>query len=165
MKKIFFYPATIFASLILNIFWNNYFSIGGISPQITLLVLIYLSLSRGPLAGEVWGFFAGLSLDVFSSGPFGAQGLFFTSTGFVIGMLKGKMDEDNYLAIGLLVVLASLFSLISFNVVQKIFFTSSMRSLNWEHWIVIPIYNIILAPVIYLVLKKWQALWQTSKKL
>ncbi len=163
MKKIFFYPATLLASLILNIFWDNYFSIDGISPQLTLLVLIYLSLREGPLIGEVWGFFAGLSLDVFSSGPFGSQGLFFTVIGFATGMLKGKMEEDNYLAIALLVVLVSWLSLISFNVVQNIFSTLSVRSINWIYWIAIPIYNIILAPVIYLVLGKWQDLWQSSR--
>lgn len=162
MKQVLFYSTTLLLCLILNIFWDNYFNIIGVSPQIVLIVLVYFSITRGALVGEVWGAFAGLSLDVFSAGPFGLQGFVFTVIGFVLGTIKGKVEEDSYLAAGILVILVSLFSLTSFFIIQKIFFASLNRNLYWWYWIGIPFYNVLLSPLIYLGMRRWESLWNKS---
>jgi rod shape-determining protein MreD len=56
-------------------------------PDIVLVVLIGISLLRGPLFGAVAGFWAGLVLDVASLEPVGLTSLLLTLVGYFAGRL------------------------------------------------------------------------------
>jgi rod shape-determining protein MreD len=56
-------------------------------PDVVLVVLIGISLLRGPLFGAVAGFWAGLALDVVTLEPLGLTSLLLTLVGYFAGRL------------------------------------------------------------------------------
>jgi rod shape-determining protein MreD len=65
----------------------RYLAVAGLSPDIALIWIIYLSLRRGQITGTVAGFFTGLVLDLLSGsdGMLGLAALSKTVGGFTAG--------------------------------------------------------------------------------
>lgn len=65
-------PFLFFLSLLQSTAWTR-LQIGGIWPDILLLVVMSWALLRGIGEAALWAFVGGLGLDLLSSGPFGAS--------------------------------------------------------------------------------------------
>ncbi len=65
--------------------------IGGVSPDIPLIVVVLLALRRGPEVGCLAGFAAGLLQDAAGGGLIGVQGLTKATIGALIGSLGGRL--------------------------------------------------------------------------
>jgi len=65
-------------------------SIGGIAPDVPLILTVLVALRRGPEVGCVVGFFAGLLQDVGGGGLIGVQALTKALAGFAMGLLVGR---------------------------------------------------------------------------
>ena len=65
----------------------QYLAVAGLSPDIALIWVVYLSLRRGQITGTVAGFFTGLVLDLLSGsdGLLGLAALSKTAGGFMAG--------------------------------------------------------------------------------
>ena len=65
----------------------QYLAVGGITPDLALIWIIYLALRRGQIAGTVAGFATGLVLDLLSGndGMLGLAALAKTAGGFTAG--------------------------------------------------------------------------------
>lgn len=65
----------------------QYLAVAGLSPDIALIWIVYLSLRRGQITGTVAGFFIGLVLDLLSGsdGMLGLAALSKTAGGFTAG--------------------------------------------------------------------------------
>jgi rod shape-determining protein MreD len=75
----------------------SYLSIGGVTPNFMLLVVITLALVQGPRAGATIGFIAGLLFDLLGSGAVGPMALVLTLTGYTAGMLHAAMFAEGWL--------------------------------------------------------------------
>jgi rod shape-determining protein MreD len=64
---------------------SNLLSIGGITPDLLLLVVVALALDKGQLAGVVFGFGVGLMFDVFSTDVLGSNALVKMLAGYIAG--------------------------------------------------------------------------------
>ena len=74
----------------------SWLGISGQEPDFILIFIVVMALSRGPVAGMLWGFFAGFSADVFSSVDWlGAQTIAFTCVGFAVGQLEERFLRLN----------------------------------------------------------------------
>jgi len=60
--------------------------IWGVFADLPLLVVVSWSLLRGPREGILWGFVAGLTVDLFSGAPFGASTLALIAVGALAGL-------------------------------------------------------------------------------
>ena len=49
--------------------------IAGVKPELVLLMVVIGALVYGARPGVVWAFVAGVGMDIFSGGPFGASSL------------------------------------------------------------------------------------------
>ncbi len=58
----------------------------GVFPDLPLLVVVAWSLLRGPREGIIWGFIAGLAVDMLSGAPLGAATLALMLTGILAGL-------------------------------------------------------------------------------
>jgi rod shape-determining protein MreD len=69
---------------------------GGAGPDLVLLVVAALALARGPLAGVLTGFWAGLALDVAPPGSHfvGQDALVFCLIGYACGLLADDASGD-----------------------------------------------------------------------
>ena len=61
-------------------------AIWGVFPDLPLLVVIGWSLVRGKREGLIWGFIAGVTVDLLSGAPFGAATLPMMAVGLLAGM-------------------------------------------------------------------------------
>jgi len=71
--------------------------IWGIFPDLPLLVVGNWSLLRGSREGLVWGFVAGLMVDLFSGAPFGAATASLMAVGFLAGFGEASVFRNPFL--------------------------------------------------------------------
>jgi rod shape-determining protein MreD len=60
--------------------------IWGVFPDLPLLFVVCWGLLNGSREGMIWGFVAGIAVDLFSGAPFGAATLSLITAGFVSGL-------------------------------------------------------------------------------
>lgn len=74
-----------------------------ISLDLSLLLLVYVGLTRGPVAGATFGFIAGFLLDL-SNPPFLGLGAFIkTCLGYLVGSFKDNLYLESNLSKGMVV--------------------------------------------------------------
>lgn len=61
-------------------------TVWGASANLPLLIVVSWSLLRGSREGVIWGFIAGLAVDVLSGAPFGAATLPMIAVGLLAGL-------------------------------------------------------------------------------
>jgi rod shape-determining protein MreD len=61
-------------------------AIWGVFPDLPLLVVVSWGLLRGSRQGLLWGFVAGILVDLFSGAPFGAATVPLMTVGFMAGL-------------------------------------------------------------------------------
>lgn len=66
----------------------NHISLGGIVPNVLLIVTASFGFMRGQNTGMVVGFTAGLMIDIFFGSPFGYVTLLYTVIGYLNGFFK-----------------------------------------------------------------------------
>ena len=66
-------------------------SVGGITPDLPLILTALIALRRGPEAGCLVGFAAGLLQDATGGGLLGVQALSRALAGFAMGLLPGRL--------------------------------------------------------------------------
>ena len=93
------YLVIIFVVFVFQIWASEFFSLGTIDPDFCIIVILYISIKEGRLAGTLIGFFLGLLIDL-SSGSnqfFGLTPLIYTTTGYFSGFLDGQYERLNKL--------------------------------------------------------------------
>ena len=73
------------------------FKVGGVKPDLVLLIVISWSLLRGSREGIVWGFIGGLCLDLFSGAPLGASAVGLTTVSLLTGQGETNIFKGNVL--------------------------------------------------------------------
>ena len=93
------YLVIIFVVFVFQVWASEFFSLGTIDPDFCIIVILYISIKEGRLAGTLIGFFIGLLIDL-SSGSnqfFGLTPLIYTTTGYFSGFLDGQYERLNKL--------------------------------------------------------------------
>ena len=93
------YLVIIFVVFVFQVWVSEFFSLGTIDPDFCIIVILYISIKEGRLAGTLIGFFIGLLIDL-SSGSnqfFGLTPLIYTTTGYFSGFLDGQYERLNKL--------------------------------------------------------------------
>jgi rod shape-determining protein MreD len=66
-------------------------SIGGVTPDLPLILTAFIALRRGPETGCLVGFASGLFQDAAGGGLLGVQALSRALAGFAMGLLPGRL--------------------------------------------------------------------------
>jgi rod shape-determining protein MreD len=64
---------------------------GGVIPDIVLVTVIAVALETGPETGAVYGFGAGMFIDMFLRPPAGLSALSYTLVGYFIGSVRERL--------------------------------------------------------------------------
>lgn len=121
-------------SLVLVVFQTTLarlISVGGITPDILVIWVVYLALKEGQLRGTVWGFCIGLFMDLLAGDFLGLSALSKTFSGFLGGYFYN--ENKTQLTLGsyrfLLIVL-----FVSFvhNIVYFMIFTLGTEIHLWQ---------------------------------
>lgn len=84
-----------FAALALQATLVPHVAIGGIRPDLPLVVTVLLGLWRGPLVGTLAGFFVGLAQDLTNPAFLGLNALVKSLLGYAVGSLRAHFDAHS----------------------------------------------------------------------
>ena len=127
-------------------------SMGGISPDLPLILTVLLALRYGPETGCVVGFVAGLLQDTAGGGLLGVQALTKALAGFGIGLVVGRFWVTNPLVqIPGLVLLTITEGLLRYCLLQFFHFPASLGALLMHVILPQALYNGFLGAACVLV--------------
>lgn len=101
---------TLVITLILQATLMPLVTVGGVHPDLLLLVVVSAGLLLGREHGVGMGFFAGLLQDLASGNIFGVSVLSKTATGYLAGLMERKVFKERVLLPLLAVVIATVFN-------------------------------------------------------
>ena len=82
-------------ALLIQTSWVSKIGILGLKPDVVLIVLAYIGISRGQIEGTLYGFASGFLLDVFDPDAMGINALSNSVVGFAVGYTRiGIVAED-----------------------------------------------------------------------
>ena len=143
----------LFVAIILQSTLFQLLSVWNVRPDICLIIIIFAALQRGPMAGMLTGFTAGLMEGFFTS-PIGFHALIKTILGYVLGRFEGVLSIDSFVMKILLVIGATLaegtlrgFGHLIFGIAGPPFFIFVLTVL------LECAYNAVLAPFVFFLLK------------
>lgn len=84
-----------------------------ITPDVTLIGIVYISINKGKIVGSVSGFFSGLVLDLISFSFLGLSTLSKTSAGFFAGFFFRENKINKYLSTYIFVLIVLFTSLVN----------------------------------------------------
>ncbi len=87
------------------------FPIFGLIPQLPLLISLAWGLQRGLNEGVLWAFWAGICLDLFTSGPMGITSLAYMAAILSVTWISRVLPPNRILLPVVLSILATLISL------------------------------------------------------
>lgn len=135
------------AAMVVQTSLLRYVSIGGVRPDLVLIIVVYLGLVRGPDVGSLSGFFFGLFKDAFSGTFLGGNALSKTIIGFLCGLLGKRLYTQSYLSHALCVGIATAIDVVLLSSIYG--FTSHWQTLlAYEMF-----YNLLCCPVIMAIFR------------
>ena len=89
-------PLMAIAALLQSTAFNR-LTIGGVKPDLVLLLVVIGTLLYGPRVGVLWAFAGGLFLDILSGGPLGSSSLALMAAAVVAGIGHTTLSRFNVL--------------------------------------------------------------------
>ncbi|MBN1135893.1 MAG: rod shape-determining protein MreD [Anaerolineae bacterium] len=93
-------------------------TIWGVFPDIPLLLVVSWGLLRGSRQGLLWGFVAGIVVDLFSGAPFGAATVPLMAVGFMAGLGENLLFRNVLLLLLAIFLATVVYDLLFLFVVQ-----------------------------------------------
>jgi rod shape-determining protein MreD len=140
-------------------------AIRGVRPDLAMLVLVFVSIRRGPMVGQVSGFASGFLEDLMNVSPLGFHSLLRTVIGYLFGLLSGNVFIDPFLMPIILSVVATVLKGVLSGIVSAIFGIESSGFITFTGrlWIEVG-YNGIVAPFLFALLNLFRAFKQADKE-
>jgi rod shape-determining protein MreD len=140
-------------------------AIRGVRPDLAMLLLVFVSLRRGPMVGQISGFASGFLEDLMNVSPLGFHSLLRTVIGYLYGLLSGNVFVDPFLMPIILAVVATLLKGVLSGVVSGLFGIQSSGFITFTGrlWIEVG-YNGIVAPFFFALLNLFKVFKQTDKE-
>ena len=139
------------ASLLLQSTVFKYIAIFGVKPDLSLVILVFISLRGGRTVGQVSGFTAGILEDFLSFPPLGFHALIRTIIGFLFGIFQGAIYIDALFMPVVFVLIASLLKGSFSWLLSIILSMGSTGGWGAKFWIEVA-YNSILTPFLFALL-------------
>lgn len=128
-------------------------SIGGVHPDLTFVVLMFVALRRGAMVGQLEGFAVGLAEDLVSLAPLGYNALLRLATGFLFGLFLGNVYVDPILIPVVFAAAGTLVKALLAILLEALFAVSSSGTAVFSGplWIELG-WNVVLAPFLFALL-------------
>jgi len=94
MKKSLMIMGLMIFSILIKTTLSRYLTLSFGTPDITLIILVYISIRYGSVTGQVSGFAAGLMEDFLSIAPLGFNSLIRCIIGFLSGLFHERLMMD-----------------------------------------------------------------------
>jgi rod shape-determining protein MreD len=129
-------------------------TVWGVFADLPVLVVVSWSLLRGAREGVIWGFVAGVTVDLLSGAPFGAATLSLMAVGFLSGLGRSSVFGAHVVFPVVMTFLAT----IVYNVLFLLIVFISGETVVWLdslYRIILPsaVLNAVLMPVVLAVMR------------
>ena len=164
-RTIFFTVFTMAICILLQSTILGRIAIRGVRPDLALIVLIFASMRRGAMVGQVSGFATGFLEDLMNVSPLGFHSLLRTVIGYVYGLLSGNVFIDPFLMPIILTVIATILKGVLAGIVSAIFGLASSGFITFTGrlWIEVG-YNGVVAPFLFALLNLFKMFKQADKE-
>jgi rod shape-determining protein MreD len=164
-RTIFFTVLTMAICILLQSTILGRIAIRGVRPDLALIVLIFVSMRRGAMVGQVSGFATGFLEDLMNVSPLGFHSLLRTVIGYVYGLLSGNVFIDPFLMPIILTVVATILKGILAGIVSAVFglAASGFITFTGRLWIEVG-YNGVIAPFLFAFLNLFKMFKQADKE-
>ncbi len=140
-------------------------AIAGVRPDIALIILVFVSVRRGSMIGQLSGFASGILEDFMSVSPLGFHPLMRAVIGYLYGKFSGKVFIDPFLMPILLTAAATLIKGVISGLVSAVFGLTASGFLYFTGRIWIEMgYNGVLAPFLFALLNLIRTFKQADKE-
>ena len=95
-------------ALFLQASWIYPLAIYGVKPDVVLLVLVFVGITRGQIEATILGFLSGFLLDIYNPELMGANALANSVVGFAVGYSRVGVVAEDLQVQGAILFLASL---------------------------------------------------------
>jgi rod shape-determining protein MreD len=119
-------------------------SIGGVIPDLLIILLVYYGITQGQIYGSVLGFIYGFLFDIITGSLLGSTMISKTIVGFTAGYFSSENKIDNYLVsynFALIVLLCAFIDSTINTFFTAIDFNTSLLILLFEHSVLPAIYT------------------------
>jgi len=141
------------AGIVVEWLWSTLLPVFGLAPRVVLILTISAASCGGSVAGQCYGFFWGLFLDVLSAHTFGAGALALTLVGYSVGNLRRQMDVSSppsqMMVVGFVSVAYGLFVGLMGLVFERHFYGP-----GWYDLVLGTLYNVLVAPIFFAMTRK-----------
>jgi rod shape-determining protein MreD len=153
------------ASILLQSTILGKIAIRGVRPDLALIVLIFVSLRRGSMVGQVSGFASGFLEDLMNVSPLGFHSLMRTVIGFLYGVFSGNMFIDPFLMPIVLTIIGTIVKGLLAGIISAVFgiAASGFVIFAGRLWIEVG-YNAVLAPFLFALLSLFKVFKQAEKE-
>ena len=143
----------------------NRIAIRGVRPDLALIVLIFVSMRRGSMVGQVSGFVSGIFEDLMNVSPLGFHSLMRTVIGYLYGVFSGNVFIDPFLMPMILTVIATILKGVLAGIISAVFGIASSGFITFTGrlWIEVA-YNGVLAPFLFALLNLLRVFKQADKE-
>ncbi|MFP3958739.1 MAG: rod shape-determining protein MreD [Spirochaetaceae bacterium] len=140
-------------------------AIGGVKPDLALIVIACFSVTNGSFEGQIGAFVGGLVEDLLSLAPPGFHMLVRALTGYLYGLLQDRMLVDAVLVPVILVAVGTLIKALVAAAVAAAFGVSGVATivLSSRLWVEL-IYNAVLAPIVFGLLRLVKPLTRSRRE-
>ena len=136
-------------SLILQTTILPFLRLGGVMPDLLLVLVIFNALFNGSLAGGIVGFTVGLTQDLLGGHYLGLGALSGFVAGYLIGCLERRVNIDNVLVTFSLVLAGSFIASVVYSLGQGIIGSSLSIHLLWHFSAPGALYDACLAALLF----------------
>lgn len=158
MKNTLIVIATIIVFLIIYFLQANFFiwfTIGGIQPNLFIILALFIGLFGGKRLGIPIGIFIGICLDFFISKKVGISGIMLGIVALLGGYFDKNFSKDSRLTIILMVAGSTFIYEAGVYLMNIIILSSTMEIIPFIKIVLIEIlYNVILTIILYPILQK-----------
>ena len=138
-------------------------AVRGVTPDLLLILLVFLALRRGSMSGQIAGFAGGLLEDLVSLAPLGFHTLVRTLVGFSSGMLHGLI-RTSAIAVPVLILGASVVKGLASAFLGLVFdIHPDLHLLEGRFWIEAA-YSAVLAPFLFALLGRVRLLRPSKRE-
>ena len=155
--------AALFFSLVQSVILSNIAALPAI-PDLVLIVVIFISLKNGSVAGCTAGFISGIIMDFASAAPLGLNAMTKTITGFVAGKFHSSFNLQRFF-IPIIAALAATFLKALLVLILTFFFGDAVlryRLASSALWFEAAA-NAVCAPILFLLLEAFKPLFIIEK--
>ena len=142
-------------SYFLQVNFFNWFTIGGVSPNIFVIIVLFLGLFAGKRLGIPMGIILGMLLDFFSNKKIGISAIMLGVVGGLGGILDKNFSKDSKMTIILMTIAVTAVYEIGTYILNSIIISINVEIIPFIKILLVEIlYNIILTIIFYPILQK-----------